>query len=284
MRKNKSPPLRGSVTQNNTVRMPAHDQSGIGFLTRLGILAACILIVVGIVALLWHRGWPQRQAERLQETGITLTQKAQFAVKDIVVEGRHQSSKDEIFDALGTERGAPIFDFNAKAAAARIAKLSWIDTAVVERRLPDTVAVIITERVPAARWQHDDHLYVIDLQGRVLTSAKPDDFPDLPIVVGMGADREAQAFLKLVRAYPNIAEKVNAAVRVGDRRWDLHLQSKIIVRLPEDEVGAALHRLSVLITQEKILDRDIAAVDLRVPDRLIIEPAATTKPTGASKL
>ena len=80
------------------------------------------------------------------------------------------------------------------------------------------------------------------------------------------------------------ALEVVVAVRVGDRRWDLHLQSKIVVRLPEDEVGAALHRLSVLITQEKILDRDIAAVDLRVPDRLIIEPAATTKPTGASKL
>jgi cell division protein FtsQ len=47
------------------------------------------------------------------------------------------------------------------------------------------------------------------------------------------------------------------------------------VRLPEDDLDAALHRLSVLISQEKLLDRDIVAVDLRIPDRLTIEPAAT---------
>jgi cell division protein FtsQ len=287
MRQNKTPSLRGSVTQNNvTVRMRAREQpglAGIGFLARLGILTGCILIFLGIFIVLWQIGWPQRQAEKLQETGLVLTQKAQFAVKDIVVEGRQQSSKDDIFDALGTESGAPILDFDAKAAAARLTKLPWVATAVVERRLPDTVVVFLTERIPAARWQHDDHLYVIDTAGHVLATAKPEDFSTLPVVVGAGADREAQGFLTLLKSYPDIQAKVDSVVRVGDRRWDLHLTPKIIARLPEQDVGTALHRLSVLMSQEKIFDRNIAAIDLRIPDRLIIDPATPPKPTGSPK-
>jgi cell division protein FtsQ len=285
MRQNKSTGLRGSVTQNNvSVRMRARDQTGIGFLARLGILSGCVLVVIGLFIILWRAGWPQRQAERLEETGLNLTQKAQFAVKDIVVEGRRQSNKDDIFDALGTVSGAPIFDLDTRAAAARLAKLPWVGTAVVERRLPDTVAVILTERAPAARWQNDQHLYVIDSEGHVLNAANPADFTALPVVVGAGADREASSFLAQLKNYPSIASHTDSAVRVGERRWDLHMQPKITVRLPEQDVGLALHRLSVLIDQEKILDRDVTSIDLRIPDRLIVEPAPPASKAGDSRL
>ncbi|MGB9153440.1 MAG: cell division protein FtsQ/DivIB [Alphaproteobacteria bacterium] len=278
MRKRKTPRLRGSVTQNNmSVRMRAREQTGLGFLTRLGILAGGVLVLVGGVALLWHYDWPQNQARRAEESGLEITQKAQFSVKDITVEGRHQSNSADITDALGTERGAAILDFDTKAAAARLGKLPWVETAVVERRLPDTIAVILTERIPAARWQHDDKTTVIDTEGHVLPAAKPDDFAALPLVVGVGADHEAGAFLSLLKNYPDIRDKTDSIVRVGDRRWDLHLRPKVTAKLPEQDVDTALHRLSVLITQEKILDRDIVAVDLRLPDRLVFEPATTAR-------
>ena len=154
----------------------------------------------------------------------------------------------------------------------------------VERRLPDIVAVILTERAPMARWQHDDHIYVIDTDGHMLPSAKPEDFPALPLIVGAGADREAQDLFAKLKIYPEISQKTDSAVRVSERRWDLHLAPKITVRLPEENVDAALHRLSVLITQESILDHDIVAIDLRLPDRLIFEPAAGAPANGGPRL
>jgi cell division protein FtsQ len=284
MRQNKSPRLRGSVTQNNmSVRMRAGEQTGIGFLTRLGLLTGGLLIIVLLGVWAWHVGWPQKEAAQAQETGLDLTQKAQFAVKDIIVEGRHQSSRDEVLDALGIEQGAPILGFDSKAAAARLGKLPWVSNAIVERHLPDTLIVLLTERQPAARWQHDDHIVVIDTQGHVLPTAKPDDFPTLPLLVGAGAESEAQNFLTLLKSYPDISEKTDSAVRVGERRWDIHLNPKVTVKLPEQDVGNALHRLSVLISQEKILDRDIATIDLRIPDRLIIEPVSNAKESGPTK-
>lgn len=272
MRQKKSSRLRGSVTQNNiSVRMS--EQESMGFLTRLGILAAVILVIVGGSGVLWHIGWPQEQAHHLRAYGLALTQHAQFAIKDITVEGRGQSNKDDVLDAIGTQRGAPILDFDTQAAAARLGKLPWVESATVERRLPDTVNVVLTERVPLARWQHDDKFYVIDTDGHILPAAKPENFATLPLVVGTGADRESQALLDLLSNYPEVQSKTDSAVRVGERRWDLHLRPNITARLPEQDVDAALHRLSVQITEQKILDRDISVVDLRLPDRLVFEPA-----------
>jgi cell division protein FtsQ len=281
MRQSKAPSLRGSVTQNNTtIRMRAKAPSGLsglGFLARLGILAGGALIVIMICVFAWRAGWPQREAMRVEEAGIGLTQKAHFAVRDVVVIGRGQSSKDELLDAIGVERGAPILEFDTNAAAERLAKLPWIASATVERRLPDTIAALVTERVPAARWQHDDKLFVIDTEGEVLSTARPEGFPALPLVVGAGAERESKDFLALLRTFPEVQNRTESVVRVGDRRWDIHLQPKVIVRLPEQDVADALRRLSRLITEDKILDRDVTAIDLRIPDRLIIDPATPPK-------
>jgi cell division protein FtsQ len=272
MRRNRSH-LRGSVTQNVSARVRVRDQDGIGFLTRLGILAGALFLFLIITVIGWSTGWFQHQTQELKNDFLNLTKMAQFEVKDIVVEGRRQLSKDDILDSLGTIRGAPILSVDVESAAARLGRLPWVDTAVVERRLPDTVAVILTERVPMARWQHDERLYVIDANGRILPAAKPEDFSSLPLIVGLGAERTARDLLVSLKAYPNIGEKVNSAVRVSERRWDLHLPPKITVRLPETDVDKALRRLSTLISEEKILDRNILAIDLRVPDRFVLEPA-----------
>ncbi len=287
MRQNKSP-LRGSVTQNNaSVRMHAREQEGLSFLARLGLLGGGLLVILVLIFWSWHSGWLPNQARHLRDTGLNASQEAQFAIKDITVVGRNQSSKDEIFDALGAARGAPILGFDVKAAAARLGKLPWISSAVVERRLPDTLVVILTERTPMARWQHDDHFYVLDNEGHVLSVAKPENFTSLPLVVGNGADGAAQSFLALLKNHPDIMEKTGSVVRVGDRRWDLHLQPNIVVRLPEQGVNNALNRLSILMGgEERILDRDIVAIDLRLADRLVVEPAAPavpTRPTGVKK-
>jgi len=275
MRKRKSP-LRGSVTQNVSARMRAAERDGVGFLVRLGLLIAVLVavLIVGVVG--WHSGWPARKARQLTEAALEVSRLAHFEVKDIIVKGRRHSGKEEIFDALGTGQGLPIFGVDLAEAAQRLGRLPWVSGVVVERRLPDTLVVILTERAPLARWQQNERFFVIDTEGQILQSAKAEDFADLPIVVGTGAEREARALLALLDAYPSIKEKTTAAVRVGQRRWDLHL-SKIVVRLPEENPEKALRRLLDYIDKEKILNRDIVAIDLRIQGRTTIEPAPGAK-------
>lgn len=277
--------LRGSVTQNNTLRMRAREKASFTtVMLRFGLLASALVVVLCVGVWLWHIGWPQREAGRLKESGLHLTQQAQFAIKDIVVEGRDQTSSESVISALGSSAadGAPILAFDPRAAQARIAKLPWVATATVERRLPNTILVHIIERVPLARWQHDNKTVVIDAEGTPLPDAKPEQFATLPLVVGSDAPAETQNLLAALENYAAVQQVMTAAVRVGERRWDLHLEPNIIARLPEKDVDGALKRLSDLITDKKILERNVAAIDLRLPDRLVIEPAnGTNAPSKA---
>lgn len=238
------------------------------------------VILFGLWA--WHSGWIHRQVTQIADTGLRLTQKAHFAVGDIVVEGRSQTNKDQLFVALEATAGSPIFAFSPSEAEARIAKLPWVESVNVSRRLPDTIFVRLVERIPLARWQHDNHISVIDINGKALPDASAEQFDHLPLVVGAGAPAEAKSLLDTLHTFPVIEQKVTAAVRVGERRWDLHLPSNIVAKLPEDGLADALKRLSILITEQKILERDIVSIDLRIPDRLIIESGSSTPPQRPS--
>ena len=268
--------LRGSVTQNAPVRLRARETTRFGLLLRFSALAGSLVIMVGIAMWLWHIGWPQKQVEHLVTAGLHATQKAHFEVEDIQVEGRQQTSKEALAAALGIASGAPILAFDPTAAQARIAKLPWVASATVERRLPDTIIVRLSERTPMARWQHEGHTVIIDADGKELPGAQADQFAQLPLVVGLGAPHEAKELLDVLKDFPAIMQRMTAATRVSERRWDIYLQSKVVARLPENNVPAALKRLSQLITEQNVLDLDVASIDLRVPGRLVIEPANTT--------
>ena len=57
---------------------------------------------------------------------------------------------------------------------------------------------------------------------------------------------------------------------VAERRWNVVLKNGIDVRLPETGVEQALDTLVELDRDKKILTRDIAAIDLRLPDRVTV--------------
>jgi cell division protein FtsQ len=287
MRRPKRQPLRGSVTQNTArVRVRPKEMTAFSFMMRLGLLVGSVMLILGLAAWLWHIGWPQRQAEHLGQAGLHMTQKAHFAVKDVIVEGRQQTGKEALSAALGIGADAPILSFDPIAAQARIAKLPWVASVTVERLLPDTVYVRLVERQPLARWQHEGRIVVIDAQGNPLPDANTDQFSALPLVVGADAAPGAKTLLDALGDFPAISEKMTAAVWVGGRRWDLHLDPQVTARLPETGLQSALKLLSTLITQKNILERDIAAIDLRLPDRLIIESAhpVSSHPGGDQRL
>jgi cell division protein FtsQ len=67
-----------------------------------------------------------------------------------------------------------------------------------------------------------------------------------------------------------IFNEVKVAIRVSERRWNLRLKNNIEIRLPAEEIATALNQLSEYQNKHSLLDRDIIAVDLRLPNRLIV--------------
>jgi cell division protein FtsQ len=202
---------------------------------------------------------------------------AGLKIGDVLVEGRNRVPTAAVLDALHVERGEPILTYDAEAARQRLEALPWVATATVERRLPDILYVKLTERQPFALWQQGGKFHLVDAKGSVIATDDIAAWNHLPLVVGDGAPKAAEEFLMLLAAEPDIAKRVKAAVRVGDRRWNLTLDGDIEVRLPEENPAVALGALSDMNRQGKLLEKDIRAVDLRIPDRMVVRlspPAA----------
>jgi cell division protein FtsQ len=274
--------LRGSVMQNNASRKRGSER-GLLFKIRVGFILATIGLLLLTALWMWLSGWAAYQVRRAADAGIRLTQRAHFAVKDVVVEGRRYTSKDELAEALDVKAGSPILAFSPAQAYDRITGLPWVAEATVERRLPDTLYVRLTERRPMARWQHDGATVVIDSEGAPIPNASPADFPDLLLVAGDKAPEDTKHLLISLKKFPAIMALVQSAVRVSERRWNLYLQSGQIVRLPENNVADAVRQMEDLIKSHKILDRNVTTIDLRyLPDQLVLEPAeSANKESGA---
>ena len=76
---------------------------------------------------------------------------------------------------------------------------------------------------------------------------------------------------------PELARKVKAAVRVGGRRWDIQLENRIDVKLPEADAIAAWVQLSEMQDRHQLLDTNVSVIDLRLSDRIIVRQAQGTE-------
>jgi cell division protein FtsQ len=199
-------------------------------------------------------------------------------VRNIVVEGRVNTPEPLLREALGVSVGDPILGFSVEGARQRIESLSWVQHVAVERRLPGTIVVQITERRPFAIWQTQGRFVLVDRDGQVVADEDVAAFADLLLVVGPGAPEHAATLIDSLDAAPEIKNRVAAAVRVGQRRWNLQLRNHLTVMLPEGHVPEALARLMELQTSQSLLDRPLAVVDLRLPDRLVVRAAAPVSP------
>jgi cell division protein FtsQ len=203
-------------------------------------------------------------------------------VRDVVIEGRVKTPEPLLHAAIGASPGDPILSYSVAAARARIETINWVQSASVSRRLPDTIVVKLVERRPFAVWQHDGKFVLIDRAGQIVTDSDVANFASqLPLVVGLGAPQAAAALIDTLAAQPQIQARVVAAVRVGERRWNLRLNTGMDVLLPEGAETQALARLAELQAGHALLDRPLQTLDLRLPDRLEFRappaPAADAK-------
>lgn len=218
-----------------------------------------------------------------QDVAEATTSAAGFAIEDVKVSGNDETSEIEILQLLGLDGTTSLVALNADAARQKIANLPWVQNVEVRKVYPKAVEVKLRERKAYAIWQHGSELSLIQKDGSVIAPLRDNKFAKLPLFVGRDAEIAAASVEDEFGKWPDIRSHVKAFVRVAGRRWDLYLDNGVIIKLPEDNIDGALARLTTLDKNENLLQRDIAAVDLRLDDRTAIEltPDAATRRQAA---
>ena len=235
-----------------------------------GIAAAMALVLASVAYGTVRGGHLPDVAAELRDFRDSVANRAGFRITSIALAGQRRLTRDDILTTAGISGRSSLLFLDAGEARARLKANPWIAEATVLKLYPGRLHIAVTERDAFALWQRDGKVEVIADDGTVVEPYAGQLFAKLPLVVGIGAEMRAKDFLAMLDKYPSIRDQLHAAVLVAERRWNVMLKNGIDVRLPEAGMEQALETLLKLDRDNKILSRDIAAIDLRLADRVTV--------------
>jgi cell division protein FtsQ len=206
-----------------------------------------------------------------------------LAARDIRISGLSHHDPEAVLSHIGVKPGGSLLGFNAEEARILLESLDWVADAEVRRAFPNQLEISLNEREPYAIWQLDGRYAVIDRSGSEMSGLNPLSLRGLPLVTGKGANLAVADYVNQMEAIPALRQKVQAAARVGERRWTLYLDNGVKIALPEVNVQAALNRVATLDATQNILSKGIQEIDLRTDDRMVIALAEAVDPKAAAE-
>lgn len=237
-------------------------------------IVAFVATLLFIVA--FALGLPQQAARAAGEAVGSLG----FRVNSVDVVGIDRMDPDPVYRIALAERETALPLVDVEGVLAQLLDFGWVQDARVSRRYPDTLVIDIVERTPAALWQNDERLFLVDGEGVVLDRVPVAEMPDLPLLLGPGANRNFPELQRILEAEPALAQQLASARWIGGRRWDLNVATGEILALPEGE-EAAKRALESFMRNDRanpLLGLGVRRYDLRIEGQAIArmpEPADT---------
>ncbi|BDB96030.1 cell division protein FtsQ/DivIB [Candidatus Hydrogenosomobacter endosymbioticus] len=233
--------------------------------------AKIIALMISAFLVIYTLVFPKTVAKLCMRT----SKKIGFSLKDVIVDGRSRTTTSEICAALGARIDDPILSIDIEKAKNNLQQLPWISSASIERWLPRSLYIRISERIPMAVWQVNGKFFLIDRSGTTI-KCDENEFPqDMITIVGEQANSNFQGLLQTISKFQRKIPKVVAAVFLRNHRWNLHLENGIVVKLPETDTEEALNILCTAfesLSNKNIPLSGVASIDLRFAGSIVIEP------------
>ncbi len=212
-----------------------------------------------------------------------------LTVEQVDITGLKRMNRETVYAVALEDQPKAMLRVDLTQIRERLLAYGWVQDAYVSRRLPDRLLIHIVEREPAAIWQNGGNLTLIDPLGVPLEAVDRNKMPDLPLVIGPGADRQEAAYQRLLAAAPALKPRVKAATWVGNRRWDITFESGETLALPQDGAAAALVKFAELDGARALLGKGWLRFDMRDPAKLVarkpgadVEHAVPDEGSGAA--
>jgi cell division protein FtsQ len=250
------------------------------------VAAALLLAIAGLVGggmLAWRAGLADDWLGGQSALARFLERRLDLRIRTVETIGRKRTAKADLTRTLAPLEGEYILTVDLDAVRKRLHALPWVRRASLRRLLPGTILVELEEYEPAAIWHAQGGPRLIDRQGEIVPVDELEPWRDLPVVAGEGAPQQVAALFALLAAFPDIAQRTTGAALIGGRRWNLLLDHRLEVRLPEQDPAAALRLLLREQARNRLLDRAIGSVDLRAGGWIAVRPMQGHDPTSGRK-
>jgi len=232
-----------------------------------------LALVLGLCALVLANPQNRAQLAALGEQAYSaIVDRPEFMVTEVTISSDVAPELERTIRAR-LEAALPRSSFRLDLPELRAEFESYDSVAEAALRLgaDGKMVVSVRERAPVALWHSGREIQLLAIDGHRVAILAPDAaMPDLPLLAGAGAREHVREALALMDAALPLGDRLRGLVRVGARRWDLVLDRNQRIRLPEQGAMQALERVLALDQAQDLLARDLLFVDMRNPNRPVL--------------
>ncbi len=211
-------------------------------------------------------GWV---AAQYQAVRAAVAARPELTIERIEIPVASPDLQRQIFGIMALDLPVSLLDTDLSTLRETVEGVAAVKSAAV-RFERGVLEVAIVERVPAMVWRNLNRIYLIDEDGvRVAEVPRRMVRPDLPLVVGEGADNAMLEAREIFAVAAPLGSRVLGLVRMGERRWDVVLKGNVVM-LPAEGGPDAMRRVMAMQAADRVLDVDVSLIDMRDENRVIL--------------
>ena len=219
----------------------------------------------------------------------------------IEVNGNRIVSREAVLQQFIHDRNRSVLRVPLEARRGQLEQIPWVETASVQRILPNRLRIELTERTPVAFARNGNELALIDAHGVILDRPRGEDLR-FPIVSGASEDVPREQREKRMQTYEEFMKAVDL-VRGGssDRVSELDLSNPKDLRVvmtglasANDSQAVTIHFGSSEFTgkYKMLVDNfsqwqanagHVQSIDLQYSRQVVVNPDSSSGTTSARK-
>lgn len=197
-----------------------------------------------------------------------------FKLESIKLIGRNRSSRGEIISSINLKVGDPLFNLNLNDIRQNVLSVPWVKDVSINRNLPNSLLLVIEEYQPSAIWEFNKEQIVLDRDGyhiKNVTGQKV--FKDLLLVKGEEADSKISELILALDYHPDIASRLQYAILIAQRRWDIYIDDQVLVKLPTGDISESLFDLKRYLKEYKFIEYGHKKIDMKIRGKIATDKA-----------
>jgi len=221
--------------------------------------------------------------------------------EQIEVNGNHIVSREAVLQQFVHDRGRSVLRVPLDARRSALEEISWVESATVQRILPNRLRVDLTERTPVAFLRNGTELALIDAHGVILDRPHGEDL-QFPIVTGLSENMPRQERGKRMQTYQEFMNDIDL-VRSGssDRVSEVDLANPKDLRAVMTGIASASDPQAVTIhfgagdftgkyrmvvenlAQWQASNGSVHSIDLQYAKQVVLNPDTSSVPATKTR-
>ena len=111
------------------------------------------------------------------------------------------------------------------------------------------------------------------IRDRIITEINLNNYEDdLLFVRGENSPELLEQLIRDISiAFPNLTQTLEEVEFIEKRRWNLKLNNKLLVKLPDENIQQSLKNLKQLFEEQEVMESNIIEIDLRIQGRAALK-------------